>query len=182
MINKRFQRYVIVCIAMICALSVTVARAQEPGKPPFDSLPPHHADALARSLQATQDFVASLTPEQQAAIREIYARYEPELAAIRGDLPPLPLPSELAHPSAMEMNPNTLPDLASGSLPSISSLFDGQTTFQELQQTAQRIAAVQVRIDQEIDAILTPEQRALRDKAMPASFKRALLQSTPIKP
>lgn len=115
---------------------------------------------------------ASLTTEQQAAIKAVFQKYEPELAAIAKDMPST-TDTAAANPNAKPMVflpfvaggsseqasvAGTTPALDTTSLGSIPAAETART--QQLQAANERANAVRAKMEQEFAAIFIPEQMA----------------------
>ena len=101
------------------------------------------------ALRSAVALRSSLTAHQRRAIQAILKQYEASLAATTKQLPAL---SELSAPSldAAAIKARAATDSAA---------------LQAIQQSSQRLQAIQGKIDAKIDAVLTAEQRALYQAA-----------------
>jgi hypothetical protein len=118
---------------------VAVAQADEKNPP-------------AEALRSAVNLRASLTANQQRAIQEIWKRYYSDLAALARQLPAL---HDAVAPST-------------DAVAAKARVAEDNATFQAAKQANLDIQAVQARLDSDISAVLTVEQRSVHQATLAA--------------
>lgn len=138
-------------VALLFTTTMSQAQAPVPPVPPppvGNDVPLPDKETPTSDASPARTLAAMTTPEQDQAIRTILQNHAAELAAIRPNLPPTPewkYDREIGTVDISGANVN---------MASIQANLDAST----------QVATVQDAINQEIAAVLTPEQKAIFDQ------------------